>query len=62
MSKEIKLGDTAIVRCMDFERKVVVVCRDADDSSVFVVRAADELPGNYWPVDGKYLHKPADKD
>ena len=57
MSKEMQLGDVAILRCMGFERNVVVVCRDADDSSVFVVRAADEVRTDYWPVDGKYLHK-----
>jgi hypothetical protein len=54
MSKEIQLGDVAILRCMDFERKVVVVCRDGD---AFVVRTADEMRTDYWPVDGKYLHK-----
>lgn len=54
MNKEIKLGDTAILRCVDFERKVVVVCRDDD---AFVVRAENGAVNEYWPVDGKYLHK-----
>ena len=53
MSKEIQLGEVATLRCMDFERKVVVVCRDDD---AFVVRAESGEVKEYWPVDGKYLH------
>ncbi len=59
MSKEIKLGDVAILRCMDFERRVVVVCCDGD---AFVVRADSGAVNEYWPVDGKYLHKVGSDD
>ena len=59
MSKEIQLGDVVIMRCMDFERKVVVVCRDGD---AFVVRAESGTVNEYWPVDGKYLHKVGSDD